>query len=161
MVQVRLPGTAGRPLSCAGTAGVGSPRPVQPPLPGCLPRCVAHEARADVHGGGGGGGGDVWEYIRDEQEVDGPSVRVERRVQADAHVIVHDHGEAVPSKSAFGCNDRTGCDETIPQIRLFGSGSRVGTGLSSVVPCCPSNLEGRERTSGNGPVLAVPQPNTP
>lgn len=97
MVQVRLPGTAGRPLSCAGTAGVGSPRPVQPPPPGCLPRCVAHEARADVvvHGGGGG---DVWEHIRDEQEDGGPGVRVERRVQADAHVIVHDHGEAVPGR---------------------------------------------------------------
>lgn len=89
MVQVRLPGTAGRPLLCAGTAGVGSPRHVQPPPPGCLPRCVAHEPRADVHGGGGG---DVWEHIRDEQEVDGPGVRVERRVQAD------DHGEAVPGR---------------------------------------------------------------
>ena len=61
----------------------------------------------------------------------------------------------------FGCNDRTGWDGTIPQIRLFGSGSRVGTVLSSVVPCCPSKLEGRERTSGDDPVLAVPQPNTP
>jgi hypothetical protein len=66
---------------------------------------------------------------------------------------------AVPQP--FGCNDRTGWDETIPQIRLFGSGSRVGTVLSSVVPCCPSKLEGRERTSGDDPVLAVPQPNTP
>jgi hypothetical protein len=44
---------------------------------------------------------------------------------------------------------------------LLGSGSRSGTGLSSVVPCCPSKLEGRERTSGDDPVLAVPQPNTP
>jgi hypothetical protein len=43
---------------------------------------------------------------------------------------------------AFGCNDRTGWDWTIPQIRLFGSGSRVGTVLSCVVPCCPSKLEG-------------------
>jgi hypothetical protein len=64
-------------------------------------------------------------------------------------------------KDAFGCNDRTGWDGTIPQIRLFGSGSRVGTVLSSVVPCCPSKLEGRERTSGDDPVLAVSQPNTP
>jgi hypothetical protein len=63
--------------------------------------------------------------------------------------------------SAFGCNDRTGWDGTIPQIRLFGSGSRVGTLLSSVAPCCPSKLEGRERTSRDDPVLAVPQPNTP
>jgi hypothetical protein len=31
--------------------------------------------------------------------------------------------------NVFGCNDRMGRDETIPQIRLFGSGSRVGTGL--------------------------------
>jgi hypothetical protein len=54
-----------------------------------------------------------------------------------------------------------GWDRTIPQIRLFGSGSRVGTRLFSVVPCCPSKLEGRERTSGDNPVLAVPQPNTP
>ena len=38
---------------------------------------------------------------------------------------------------------------------------RVRTVLSSVVPCCPSKLEGRERTSGDDPVLAVPQPNTP
>jgi hypothetical protein len=30
---------------------------------------------------------------------------------------------------AFGCNDRTRWDETIPQIRLFGSESRVETGL--------------------------------
>jgi hypothetical protein len=37
-------------------------------------------------------------------------------------------------KGAFGCNDRTGWDGTIPQIMLFGSGSRVGTGLSQ---CCP------------------------
>jgi hypothetical protein len=37
-------------------------------------------------------------------------------------------------KDVFGCNDRTGQDETIPQISLFGSGSRVGTGLSQ---CCP------------------------
>jgi hypothetical protein len=44
---------------------------------------------------------------------------------------------------------------------LFGSGSRVETVLSCVVPCCPSKLEGRERTSGDDPVLAVPQPNTP
>jgi hypothetical protein len=32
-----------------------------------------------------------------------------------------------------GCNDRTGQDGTIPQIRLFGLGSRVGTRLSQ---CC-------------------------
>jgi hypothetical protein len=37
------------------------------------------------------------------------------------------------SKGAFGCNDRTGQDRTIPQIRLFDSGSRVRTGLSQ---CC-------------------------
>jgi hypothetical protein len=34
----------------------------------------------------------------------------------------------------FGCNDMTGWDGTIPQIRLFGSGSRVETELSQ---CCP------------------------
>jgi hypothetical protein len=33
----------------------------------------------------------------------------------------------------FSCNDRTGQDETIPQIRLFGSGSNIGTWLSQ---CC-------------------------
>jgi hypothetical protein len=54
---------------------------------------------------------------------------------------------------AFGYNDRTGWDRTIPQIRLFGSGSRVGT---SVVPSYPSKLEGRERTPEDVPVLAVP-----
>jgi hypothetical protein len=52
-------------------------------------------------------------------------------------------------------------DGTIPQIRLFGSGSRVGPDYPSVVPCCPSKLERRERTPGDVPVLAVPQPNTP
>jgi hypothetical protein len=36
--------------------------------------------------------------------------------------------------SVFGCNDRTGRDETIFQIRLFGSESRVETELSQ---CCP------------------------
>jgi hypothetical protein len=55
----------------------------------------------------------------------------------------------------------TGRDGTIPQIRLFGSGSRVETVLSSVVPCYPLKLEGRQRMSGDDPVLAVPQPNTP
>jgi hypothetical protein len=43
-------------------------------------------------------------------------------------VLTHD------IKDAFGCNDRTGWDETITQIRLFGSGSRVRTVLSH---CCP------------------------
>jgi hypothetical protein len=38
------------------------------------------------------------------------------------------------SKDAFGCNNRTRRDGTIPQIRLFGSRSRVGTKLSQ---CCP------------------------
>jgi hypothetical protein len=62
--------------------------------------------------------------------------------------------------SVFGCNDRMGWDGTIPQIKLFGSGLRVGTVLSSVVLCCPSKLEGRERMSGDDLVLAVLQPNT-
>jgi hypothetical protein len=53
-----------------------------------------------------------------------------------------------------------GWDGTIPQIKLFGSGLRVGTVLSSVVLCCPSKLEGRERMSGDDLVLAVLQPNT-
>jgi hypothetical protein len=53
-----------------------------------------------------------------------------------------------------------GRDETIPQIRLFGSEAGVRTELSSVVPICPSKLEGREETSGDVPVLTVPQPNT-
>jgi hypothetical protein len=39
----------------------------------------------------------------------------------------------------------------------------LGQGLRqnypSVVPCCPSKLEGRERTPGDVPVLADPQPN--
>jgi hypothetical protein len=47
----------------------------------------------------------------------------------------------------FGCNDRTGWDETIPQIRLFGSGSRVGTGLSSVVPQNWRDDRGRQGTT--------------
>jgi hypothetical protein len=41
----------------------------------------------------------------------------------------------------------------------------LGQGLRqnypSVVPCCPSKLEGRERTPGDVPVLADPQPNAP
>jgi hypothetical protein len=36
-------------------------------------------------------------------------------------------------KDTFSCNDRTGQDETIPQIRLFDSGSEVGIVLSQ---CC-------------------------
>jgi hypothetical protein len=40
----------------------------------------------------------------------------------------------VSTWGAFGCNDRTRQDGTIPQIRLFDSGSRVWTGLSQ---CCP------------------------
>ena len=64
-------------------------------------------------------------------------------------------------KGAFGCNDMTGRDETIPQIRLFGSVSRVGTGLSQCYLSYPSKLEGRERTPGDVPVVAVPQPNAP
>jgi hypothetical protein len=46
-------------------------------------------------------------------------------------------GKADPTlftKGAFGCNDTTGWDGTISQIRLFGSGSGVGIGLSQ---CCP------------------------
>lgn len=58
----------------------------------------------------------------------------------------------------FGCNDRIGPGETIPQIILFGSGSNVRMRLSQ---CCPSKLEGRKRTTENVPVLSVPQPNTP
>jgi hypothetical protein len=38
------------------------------------------------------------------------------------------------TKYVFGCNDRTRRDGTIPQIRLFGSGSKVGTGLSQGYP---------------------------
>jgi hypothetical protein len=46
-----------------------------------------------------------------------------------------DFGEGITQASCgFGCNDRTGRDGTIPQRRLFGSVSRVGTGLSH---CCP------------------------
>jgi hypothetical protein len=59
----------------------------------------------------------------------------------------------------FGCNDRTRQVGTIPQIRLFGLGSRLGQDYPSVVPSCPSKLEGRERTPEDVPVLVVPQPN--
>jgi hypothetical protein len=45
-------------------------------------------------------------------------------------------------KGAFGCNDMTGRHETIPQIRLFGSGSRFGTELSQYCFQYPSKLEG-------------------
>jgi hypothetical protein len=41
----------------------------------------------------------------------------------------------------FGCNDRTGRDKTIPQIRLFGSVSRVETRLLQCCPSYPSKLE--------------------
>jgi hypothetical protein len=37
----------------------------------------------------------------------------------------------------------------------------LGHDYSSVVPCCLSKLEGRERTPGDVPVLADPQPNAP
>uniref|UniRef100_A0A804PUH9 Uncharacterized protein n=1 Tax=Zea mays TaxID=4577 RepID=A0A804PUH9_MAIZE len=99
---------------------------------------VAHEAGADAHGGGGG---DVREHVGGEQEVDGPGVRVERRVQTDAHGVVHDHGEAVgaevdgrPREPAHGLPDGAdvahllvpelggdlGCAEV--QVRLPGPG---------------------------------------
>jgi hypothetical protein len=38
---------------------------------------------------------------------------------------------------------------------------RLGQDYPSVVPCCPSKLEGREGTPGDVPVLADPQPNAP
>jgi hypothetical protein len=60
----------------------------------------------------------------------------------------------------FGCNDRTGRDEMTPQIRLFASELRVGTGLSQ---CC-SQLSlkiGGTRENIDALVLAVPQPNVP
>jgi len=53
---------------------------------------VPHQGGADAHGGGGG---DVREHVGGEEEVDGRRVRVERRVEADAHGVVHHHGEAV------------------------------------------------------------------
>jgi hypothetical protein len=51
----------------------------------------------------------------------------------------------------FGCNDRTGWDGTIPQIRLFGSGSRVGTVLSCVVPVVPQNWRDERGRQGTIP----------
>jgi hypothetical protein len=36
-----------------------------------------------------------------------------------------------------------------------------GQDYPSVVPSCPSKLEGRERTLGDVPILAVPQLNAP
>jgi hypothetical protein len=61
----------------------------------------------------------------------------------------------------FGCNDRTGRDGTIPQICCLVQGQGLGQDYPCVVPSYPSKLEGRERTPGDVPVLAVPQPNTP
>jgi hypothetical protein len=61
-------------------------------------------------------------------------------------------------KDVFGCNDRTGRDETIPQIRLFGSELKVRTVLSQ---CSLSKLEEREGTPEDVPDLAAPQPNAP
>jgi hypothetical protein len=40
-------------------------------------------------------------------------------------------------------------------------GQGLGQGYPSVVPSYPSKLEGRERTTEDVPVLAVPQPNAP
>jgi hypothetical protein len=40
-------------------------------------------------------------------------------------------------------------------------GQRLRQNYPSVVPCCPSKLEGRERTPGDVSVLADPQPNAP
>jgi hypothetical protein len=40
-------------------------------------------------------------------------------------------------------------------------GQVLGQNYLSDVSCCPSKLEGRERTPEDVPVLADPQPNTP
>jgi hypothetical protein len=64
---------------------------------------------------------------------------------------------------AFGCNDKTRWNETIPQIRLFGFGSRVETELSQCCPLLSLKIGGtRENARGRPcPVLADPQPNAP
>ena len=62
----------------------------------------AHEGGADAHGGGGG---DVREDVGGEEEVDGAVVRVEGRVEAGAHGVVHDHGEAVGAEVDGGARE--------------------------------------------------------
>jgi hypothetical protein len=61
------------------------------------------------------------------------------------------HPPGVAHEAVFGCNDRTGWDGTIPQIRLFGSGSRVGTVLSCVVPVVPQNWRDERGRQGTIP----------
>ena len=62
----------------------------------------AHEGGADAHGGGGG---DVREDVGGEEEVDGAVVRVEGWVEAGAHGVVHDHGEAVGAEVDGGARE--------------------------------------------------------
>jgi len=62
----------------------------------------AHEGGADAHGGGGG---DVREDVGGEEEVDGAVVRVEGWVEAGAHGVVHDHGEAVGAEVDGGAQE--------------------------------------------------------
>lgn len=52
----------------------------------------------------------------------------------------------------FGYNNRTGRNETNPQIRLFGLGLMIRTGLSE---CCP------QFSLKIGETIVVPQPNAP
>jgi hypothetical protein len=56
----------------------------------------------------------------------------------------------------------TGRDETGRSLKYgcLVQGQGLGQDYPSVVHSYPSKLEGRERTAGDVPVLAVPQPNT-
>jgi hypothetical protein len=56
----------------------------------------------------------------------------------------------------FGCNDRTGRDETIPQIMLFGSGSKVGTRLSQCCPQLPPEIGGTREDARGRPCPDCP-----
>jgi hypothetical protein len=61
-------------------------------------------------------------------------------------------------KSVFGCNDMTGWewDGTISQIRLFGSESRVGIGLSQCYPLLSLKIGGTREDARGCPCPSCP-----
>jgi hypothetical protein len=60
-------------------------------------------------------------------------------------------GRAPYTRGVFGCNDMTGWDEKIPQIRLFGYGSRVETELSQCFPLLSLKIGGTREDARERP----------